>query len=243
MRIQRRSLILAMSMLVLVQWMAETPTPASAQTEERAVPILKAPFHVPVFTNEYIILLNINVPPGRNTGYHTHSSDSVSVNVEAADMTNQIFGSTEVTGPPPGDRGRATFTNYTKEGPRTHKASNVGPTPFHNLSFIFRRPGPEGLTPSSRAGVSGYTQVMDNERVRGWRVVLEPGQSTGQITQQAPGLRIVLDGGVLAEIVPGQSDRGMSPRSGDFSWQDPGTTRTVRNTGTTRIEFVEFELK
>ena len=60
---------------------------------------------------------------------------------------------------------------------------------------------------------------------------------------QAPGLRIVIDGGVLAEIVPGRADRGMSPRSGDFLWQDAGTTRTIRNTGTTRIEFVEFELK
>jgi len=235
---RRKSLILAVPVMVLVSAGAR-----SQPQSERGVPIVMAPFHVPVFTNEYIILLNINVPPGRNTGYHIHSSDSVSVNVEAADMTNQNLGSTEISAPARGERGRVTFANYTKEGTRTHKASNVGPTPFHNLSFIFRHPRPDGITPSSRAGVSGYTMVLDNERVRGWRVVLEPGQSTGQITQQAPGLRIVLDGGVLAEIVPGQSDRGMSPRSGDFFWQDPGTTRTVRNTGTTRIEFVEFELK
>jgi quercetin dioxygenase-like cupin family protein len=204
---------------------------------------MQAPFHVPVFTNEYVTFLNINVPPGRNTGYHIHSSDSVSVNIEAADMTNQNLGSSEVGPPARGERGRATFANYTKEGTRTHKASNVGTTPFHNVSFILKRPGPHGLTPSSRIGVRGYTQVLDNERVRGWRVVLEPGQSTGEISQQAPGLRIVIDGGILAEIVPGQADRGMSLRAGDFLWQDAGATRTVRNTGTTRLEFVEFELK
>ena len=28
----------------------------------------KAPFHIPVFQNDYIILLNVNIPPGRNTG-------------------------------------------------------------------------------------------------------------------------------------------------------------------------------
>lgn len=66
--------------------------PMAAQNGETAVPILQAPFHVPVFTNEYVTLLKINVPPGRNTGYHTHSSDSVSVNIEPADMTNQNFG-------------------------------------------------------------------------------------------------------------------------------------------------------
>ena len=42
---------------------------------------------------------------------------------------------------------------------------------------------------------------------------------------------------------PGGPTGALSPRSGDFLWQDAGTTRTIRNTGTTRIEFVEFELK
>jgi quercetin dioxygenase-like cupin family protein len=217
--------------------------PVAAQDEERAVPITQAPFHVPVFTNEYVTFLSITVPPGRNTGFHIHSSDSVSVNIEPADMTNQNLGSSEVSRPARGERGRATFAHYTKEGPRTHKASNVGPTPFHNISFILNHPGPQGFTASSRAGVRGYAQILDNERVRGWRVVLDPGEATGEIRQQAPGLRIVIDGGVLAELVPGQADRGMSLRAGDFLWQDAGTTRAVRNTGTTRLEFVEFELR
>jgi quercetin dioxygenase-like cupin family protein len=216
---------------------------AAAQSDDRAVPIVQAPFHVPVFTNEYVTFLSITVPAGRNTGYHIHSSDSVSVNIEPADMTNQNFGSPEVSPPARGERGRANFAGYTKDGPRTHKAANVGTTPFHNLSFILKHPAPDGFTPSSRAGVRGYTQILDNERVRGWRVVLEPGQAAGEIRQQAPGLRIVIDGGILEEIVPGQAERGMSLRAGDFLWQEAGTTRAVRNTGTTRIEFLEFELK
>ena len=84
---------------------------------------------------------------------------------------------------------------------------------------------------------------MDNERVRGWRLVLEPGQSAAAITQQAPGLRIVLDGGIIAENVPGQPERGMYLKSGEYYWQEPGVTRAISNTGTTRVEFVEFELK
>jgi hypothetical protein len=48
---------------------------------------------------------------------------------------------------------------------------------------------------------------------------------------------------VLAEMVPGAADRGMAPQEGDFIWQDAGQTRAVKNTGTTLIEFVEFELK
>jgi hypothetical protein len=220
--------------------------PAFAQLQDKPVPMDKAPFHIPVFSNDYIILLNVNIPPGRNTGYHTHYADSVSVNLTPASQTNQNYGSSEV-GPPgaggEGDAGRTTFTNVTKDGPRTHKATNVGPTPFHNISFILKKPGPAGNSVSDRSGVAGYTQIMDNTRLRAWRVVLKPGEATGQITQTAPGLRVYVRGGVLAEIVPGSADRGMAPYPGDFIWRDAGETRAVKNTGTTRIEFVEFELK
>jgi hypothetical protein len=74
-------------------------------------------------------------------------------------------------------------------------------------------------------------------------VTLKPGQSTQQITQGGPGLRVYVQGGVLAEAIPGSADRGMAPYEGDFIWQDAGQTRTVKNTGTTLIEYVEFELK
>jgi hypothetical protein len=80
-----------------------------AQEEERAVPILQAPFHLPVFRNEYITLLNVNVPPGKTTGYHIHTGDSVSVNIGAADMTNQDFGSSVVSPPGRGEPGRVSM--------------------------------------------------------------------------------------------------------------------------------------
>ena len=216
---------------------------AAAQNKEVGVPIIKAPYHLPVFSNEYVTVLKIFIPPGRNTGYHIHTEDSVSVNIVPADMTNQNLGSTEVTRGERAQRGRAAYTAYTKEGTRTHKATNIGQTPFHNVSFIFKNRQPVQFTPSSRAAVPGYVQIMDNERVRGWRLVLEPGQSAAAITQMAPGIRIVLDGGELVESVPGQADRGWMLGSGEFYWQEPGVTRGLRNIGTTRIEIEEFEIK
>ena len=68
--------------------------------------------------------------------------------------------------------------------------------------------------------------------------MLEPGQAAAAITQTAPGRRVIIEGGEIAE-----GDRGMALRLGDFYWQDAGATRTVRNIGTTRIELVEIELK
>jgi hypothetical protein len=216
--------------------------PAIGEDEAPAVPIEKAPFHLPVFKNEYVTVLKIDVPPHRNTGFHIHTTDSVSVNIEEADMANQLPGEKQ-TPPQHSKRGQPNFTAYSKQGPRTHKASNMGETPFHNVSFLLNSAQPGRFSPSSRSGASGYTQIMDNERVRGWRLVLDPGQTAAPITQSAPGVRIVLDGGEIAEVVPGQADRGMNLRLGEFYWQDPGVTRAVRNTGKTRVELFEFELK
>lgn len=219
--------------------------PASAQLEDKPVPMDKAPFHIPIFSNDYLILLSINIPPGRNTGYHTHYADSVSVNLSSASRTDQAYGSSEVSAPAVGNPvpGRTSFTNVTKDGPHTHRVTNVGPTPFHNISFILKDQRTTEAPVSDRSGVAGYAQLMDNSRIRAWRVVLEPGETTGQITQTAPGLRVYVRGGVLDEMVPGSADRGMAPYDGDFIWQDAGQTRAVKNTGTTVVEFVEFELK
>ena len=89
--------------------------PATAQDEEVGVPIVKAPYHLPIFTNEYVTVLKIDIPPGRNTGYHTHTEDSVSVNIVPADMTNQNLGSSEVARGERAQRGRANYTAYSKE--------------------------------------------------------------------------------------------------------------------------------
>ena len=146
-----------------------------------------------------------------------------------------------VTGPRRGTKGNV---NYSADSQHhvTHRGSNVGETPFHNIVVALTKPGPEGLTAGVR-DVPGYTQVVDSDRVRAWRLVLDPGQSVPAITQKAPGMRIVVDGGEIVESVPGARDRARAFKLGDFFWQDGGQTRAIRNVGTTRVELVEFELK
>ncbi len=61
--------VVSASLLVLACALAQ---PAFAQLEDKPVPMDKAPFHIPVFANDYLIVLNVNIPPGRNTGYHIH---------------------------------------------------------------------------------------------------------------------------------------------------------------------------
>jgi hypothetical protein len=215
--------------------------PAAAQQEPVAVPIDKASYHWPVFKNDYVTVLRVLFPPGKGSNYHTHSTDQFGVIIDVGNNSNQLPGQ-EPTPPRPPTRGNVGYTAYSKKS-MTHRSTNLGSIPFHNVVVSLNYPEPGRFTAGLRTDVPGYQQVLDNERVRGWRLILEPGQSVAAITQTAPGIRIVVDGGEITESAPGKVDRGQGLRSGDFYWQDGGVTRAVRNTGTTRIEFVEFELK
>ena len=215
--------------------------PAIAQHEPAPVPVEKASYHWPVFKNDLAMVLRVIFPPGRGSNYHIHSTDQVSILVEAGANSGQDFGK-QPTPPRSGTKGNVGFTAYSKET-YIHKSTNMGTTPFHNVVVALLYPQPGRFTAGSRGDVAGYAQVLDNERVRGWRLKLAPGQSAGPITQKAPGMRVVIDGGEITESAPGETDRGQALRVGDFYWQDPGVTRAVRNSGSTPIEIVEIELK
>jgi hypothetical protein len=191
-----------------------------------------------VFRNEHVTVLNVFIPSKRDSGYHRHSLDTIAVLMSDTARTNQTLGAEPVARllQP---RGTVTFTPYARE-PLVHTVAIQGDAPFHNIVVALNSASPGGFAVRTR---DGYTQVLDNARARAWRLSLEPGQAAPPVTQSGPGIRVVVEGGELVESIPGRLDRGMAPRSGDFYWQDAGTTRTVRNVGTTRIELVEIELK
>ncbi len=216
--------------------------PALAQSEEKGVPIFQAPFHVPAMKNEYGTVLIINVPPGRNTGYHIHDAELVLG--QHRSRRHDEPESRLVAGQPAEPRpGRPHPLHALFQGRRAHASGE------QCRQFAF----PQCLVPllvaaartasRRRRAVQGYEQIADNERFRAWRLALQPGQSAAPYKQGAPGMRVIVSGGELTETVPGQLDRGMKPRDGQFFWQEAGTTRTVKNTGTTPLNIVEIELK
>ncbi len=203
------------------------------------VPVEATSYHVPVFSNEYVTVLNVLIPSQRDSGYHRHALDSVAVLMSDTARTNQTLGAGPIARPAQ-PRGTVTFTPYASD-PLVHTVAVQGEQAFHNIVVELLHPRAERFSPGARA--QGYTQVLDNERVRAWRLTLDPAQSAPAITQLAPGIRVVVEGGELVESIPGAPDRRMAPRHGELYWQEAGTTRAVRNVGPTRIELVELELK
>jgi hypothetical protein len=66
--------------------------PAIAQDEGPPVPVEKAAYHVPVFSNQFLSVLRVNIPSQRSAGYHIHSLDQISILIEEADQTAQVLG-------------------------------------------------------------------------------------------------------------------------------------------------------
>jgi quercetin dioxygenase-like cupin family protein len=217
-----------------------TPTMAAPDGGPPVVPVEKTSFHMPIFTNEYVTLLHVMVPPGHTSGYHKHSVDTASVVIESANVRAQILGEAPAERPS-GPLGFVSFNTYSKK-PLTHIITNIDTHPLQVVlvELIYSEAG--RFSGSSRADIKDYKMEID-DRVRGWRLVLDPGQYVPVITQQAPGVRIVVSGGILAESAPDQRDREINLQRGDFFWQDANVTRALRNIGDSRIELVELELK
>ena len=231
-----------MTATVLIGLLAVAPIALGANADDTPVPVQFASYHVPLFRNDYATLLRIYIPGHRETNYHIHDHDLITVVVEEhpEHSYSQKLGTD--SGRPRGAKlGQVDYNPYFAH-PVTHRTINPDTIPVHVAGVQLNSEKPYGFTPEVR-DVAGYTQLIDNERIRAWRLTLAPGQTAAAITQTAPGVRIIVHGGEISELVPSKRDRSMMLRIGDFLWQEPGMTRAVRNIGDTPIEFVEIELK
>ncbi len=216
---------------------------AFAQQPERTTynPVEKASFHQLLFADEDLDILNNLYPPKADSGFHAHHRDLFAVIIQASPSSIQNLGKPLAPGPL-APAGTALYGPVGPE-PRVHRGVNDGAGPYQIIVVEVRRPKPSGTAVASREGAPPYEQILDNPRMRAWRLVLVPGQSAPAITQVNKGVRIVVRGGLLATTSPGLQDQLLALRPGDVAVQPAGTTRALKNAGTGTIELVELELK
>jgi hypothetical protein len=211
--------------------------PGEAETST-IVPVTKAPFHLFTFQDENMSLENVTLPPGSSTGYHSHDQDLVVVITAGAKIKNQPLGKDPVELEL--KLGGVGFSSYTKT-PGVHQVINVERDRVMRLLGIgIVYPEPGRYTVSTRP--AKYEVVLDNGRVRAWRLKLDPGENAPTIQQTAPGARIVVTGGTVTEKRPGKPDQPMLLNSHDFMVM-PVEERGIENNGNNALELVEIELK
>lgn len=222
--------------LILASVCAAAGTPESADFP----PVEQASFHQQVFADEDFSILNNRYPPGGDSGFHAHVLDMFYVVIQPGRSRTQALGKEAVLGPQPAV-GAAGFGDLGGVR-RVHRVVNDDAGFAHFIVVQLRRGAPTCTSVSSR-NAEEYVPLVDNPRLRAWRLVLEPGQFASSVTQIGRGVRVVVRGGLLTTALPDAPEQVQAIKPGDFSVQPSGYVRALANHGSETIALVEMELK
>lgn len=215
---------------------------AQAQDDDRVVPAHEEPRHVPKLVNEWVRIIDVEIPEGGRTLYHAHALDYPYVMVSSVTLDNQVYGQEprEVRI----ERGTVGYYRASTQGTYTHRFINRGPGTFRAIGIELFKPLQPGARVNDPIPDSGAVKtVLDTERVRAYRIRLEPDQSLGPITIPGPSIRVAMTEGRITEEVEGRQAANLELAPAQFLFRAESATITLRNTGRSAVELVEFELK
>ncbi|MGA9768144.1 MAG: hypothetical protein WBV94_03835 [Blastocatellia bacterium] len=204
---------------------------------QTSVMVLKEPRHHVKFENKYVRVIDASVPRGDATLFHTHPLDNVPVAISGGKLKTELMGqegtySTVATG----------TVSFAKAS-YTHRITNVGDTDvrFIDAEVLASPDNASDVAPLDK--MTGNTLVIDNERVRVYRLILEPGEATEAHDHKLPRLSVVVAPGKAAIESASRNPQIEELKPGDFRWNDRETNHSIKNVGATRIEIVEIEWK
>ena len=218
--------------LGFVPWRAIAAPEAVAAADE--------PHHHVIFANADLRIMRVMIPPGEGTGWHRHAHDFV-VTVLRGTMTR-----TEQEGEDRAALGEMVtdavlFASY-EDKPIVHRVYNTSTWLNHQLAFEILAPKPGGYGKADRTQAPAFAMILDNPRLRAWRLKLQPGTFTPRVTQDGPGLRVILAGDRMIDTPDTGAANETDIRAGDAAFLPPDT-RSITNAGSSPLDIVEFELR
>lgn len=215
-------------------------TPSWAATPPDAVATAAEAHHHVVFDNADLRIMRVMIQPGEATAWHTHDHDYVTTVLRGTRVRVETAGQSEAaTEEMVTDS--VTFAPYEGRS-ATRRITNMSSWLNHQLDFEILTSKPGAFGPADRGHAPAYTLILDNPRVRAWRLKLLPGAFTPPVTQNGPGVRVVLSGGRVIDT-PERGTAGETDAvNGDAAFLAPDT-RSVANGGNGPLEMIEFELR
>lgn len=202
--------------------------------QQASVPVDQEPMHKIVLKNASVEVLQVTIPTGQSTLFHTHAHDGAVVYLADAEIRIDVPGMpSEVRHPYPGD---VSAPGYSK-APFTHRVNNIGKRPFEALDIEFLK------APGGKAAKPIATPAAENESARVYKWDLAPGASSPQHTHERPYLIIAATTVDLRMTAPDGNSLRHVVKPGDFHWVDSAVTHTLINEGKSPGVIVEVELK
>lgn len=234
--------------LVFGMWVVAAVTPAEAQTpaaSDKPVPVFEEPRHHLVVDTPPLRILDIQIPPGDTTLFHSHSSPMLYVPIASSRTRNQNIGE-EWTGggaapaaapaaPAPARPGRVSApANYIDKG-QTHRVNNIGTSLFRLIGIGNMTPGEAAPAPASAT-----KPELENRWYRAERMVIAPGASAP--VPPAAGTIVVVMQTSGSAALDGKVWHPLNG-PGDFARIDGTTPYVVHNRGAAEIEVVAVAVK
>jgi quercetin dioxygenase-like cupin family protein len=229
---------LCLLILLLAFVLIPIGTLSQSNSPQSPVEISGEPRHHPKFENEFVRVWDVTVPAGDVTLWHVHRNDNVVVTFGDASLRIETVGAAPAESQLKfGDVGfrKATYV---------HRAMNVGTTPFHNMTIELLKASIGSQAETKLKEPITRAPAFENERVRAYRLTLEPGQSTTMHTHLLAGLAIAITAAEIEVTTEGKTkpDR-LTLLLGDVRWRNGPVTHMIKNVGKTRFEAVDIELK
>ncbi len=104
------------------------------------VPVHEEPYHRPVFQNEFIRILDVQIMPGDTSRMHRHAIPSVFIHLSDTDVASQVMGEAWVR--EKAVTGKAWYRSFVKDT-LVHRVTALGPKALHVFDIELLAP-PEG---------------------------------------------------------------------------------------------------
>ena len=231
--------------------------------EEPIVPVYHEPHHRQVFQYLTTRILDVQIPPGDTSWYHSHESPILYVTLSSSTNRTQNLGeewggggrrgqaaptppaspargaalpSGAVLNAAPGARVSST-TSYV-EKPVTHRLQNVGERLFRLVAVINETAG-EDVATSQAAGFPA-TPELTNRWFRAYRFTVGPGETTPPHRHLTPAAIVQTTAGHALGAGAMKFD---FTEPGRWAFFDAGNPHEIRNSGSAPVEFVEVEVR
>jgi len=204
---------------------------------QSSVPVGEEPRHHIKFENKYVRVIDAVIAPGDTTLFHTHSRDNVPICINGGKLRTEVMGGQ--TADSTAETGRVTFAKASY----THRITNMNTTTVRFIDAEVIGSPESTASPSSLGDVPDHTLVFENDRVRAYRLIIEPGQSTGLHSHALSFLNVVVSPGKLVLEQPGKRDETMDLQPGTFAWHEGPLRHSLKNAGATRFEAIDIEWK
>lgn len=215
-------------------------TAAQSAAAEKVVATDMEPLHHVILENKYVTVMRVLIQPGQSTLFHEQHLDYVNTHIEGSmvriDYPDKPTSNTEMKS------GNVKFGEHQGKSD-IDKVTNTGNNVNHQVAFEINIPGPQHFGGATRPASEAFLQVLDKKTVKGWKVTLKPGESTGEYTQHGPGVRVFFSEGriLIADRAHANWVKEVWVHPGDAFLTNPGKVEiTAASDG--NIVFNDYEL-